>query len=49
MANLRWIALGLALMILTACGGDDSPWKWGGAPSAGANSPFQAHHQGDPP
>jgi len=46
MRKLRWMTLGLALVSLAGCG-----WfgEWGGGPSAGQSSPYQAHRPGDPP
>jgi hypothetical protein len=48
--NLGWILLGLALMSVSACSSmSDYVGQWGGPPSAGPGSPYQVHHQGDPP
>jgi hypothetical protein len=39
MASLKWVALGLTLMMLSGC-------VWGGTPSLGASSPIQSEHNG---
>jgi hypothetical protein len=46
MMKLRWVALGLAvLMSLAAC--DWLGGQWGGGPSAGQGSPYQPSRYGD--
>jgi hypothetical protein len=39
MEHLRWVVLCLALTVLAGC-------VWGGPPSLGVNSPYQADHNG---